>query len=99
MLEEINIGNIHSLEANLNENNRFSEFEVKFVEVSVYTMQDTSEERLKTEESAKPQPSATIGRDASADPVVLNPSIDIPKYDGTEDPRPWIESLEEIGFL
>ncbi|UYV71534.1 K02A2.6-like, partial [Cordylochernes scorpioides] len=62
-------------------------------------MQDTSEERLKTEESAKPQPSATIGRDASADPVVLNPNIDIPKYDGTEDPRPWIESLEEIGFL
>ncbi|UYV68065.1 hypothetical protein LAZ67_5002947, partial [Cordylochernes scorpioides] len=42
---------------------------------------------------------ATIGRDASSDPVVLNPNIDIPKYDGTEDPRPWIESLEEIGFL
>ncbi|UYV77663.1 hypothetical protein LAZ67_15001846 [Cordylochernes scorpioides] len=42
---------------------------------------------------------ATIGRDARADPVVLNPNIDIPKYDGTEDPRPWIESLEEIGFL
>ncbi|UYV61731.1 hypothetical protein LAZ67_1006186 [Cordylochernes scorpioides] len=62
-------------------------------------MQDTSEERLKTEESAKLQPSATIGRDASADPVVLNPNIDIPKYDGTVDPRPWIESLEEIGFL
>ncbi|UYV83562.1 hypothetical protein LAZ67_23001462 [Cordylochernes scorpioides] len=60
---------------------------------SVVMMQDTSEERLKTEESAKPQPSATIGRDASADPVVLNPKIDIPKYDGTEDPRPWIESL------
>ncbi|UYV78997.1 hypothetical protein LAZ67_17000580, partial [Cordylochernes scorpioides] len=37
--------------------------------------------------------------DASSDPVVLNPNIDIPKYDGTEDPRPWIESLEEIGFL
>ncbi|UYV75458.1 hypothetical protein LAZ67_13000337 [Cordylochernes scorpioides] len=31
--------------------------------------------------------------------IVLNPNIDIPKYDGTEDPRPWIESLEEIGFL
>ncbi|UYV62978.1 hypothetical protein LAZ67_2002715 [Cordylochernes scorpioides] len=58
-----------------------------------------SEERIKTEGSAKPQPGATIGRDASADPVVLNPNIDIPKYDGTEDPRPWIESLEEIGFL
>ncbi|UYV82210.1 hypothetical protein LAZ67_21001340 [Cordylochernes scorpioides] len=24
---------------------------------------------------------------------------EIPKYDGTEDPRQWIESLEEIGFL
>ncbi|UYV69685.1 hypothetical protein LAZ67_7000220 [Cordylochernes scorpioides] len=34
-----------------------------------------------------------------SDPVVLNPNIDLPKYDGTEDPRPWIESLEEIGFL
>ncbi|UYV70284.1 hypothetical protein LAZ67_7002373 [Cordylochernes scorpioides] len=44
-------------------------------------------------------PVLKIGRDASADPVVLNPNIDIPKYDGTEDPRPWIESLEEIGFL
>ncbi|UYV65435.1 K02A2.6-like [Cordylochernes scorpioides] len=69
------------------------------VETRSGKMQDTSEERLKTEESAKPQPSATIGRDASADPVGLNPNIDIPKYDGTEDPRPWIESLEEIGFL
>ncbi|UYV74022.1 hypothetical protein LAZ67_11001862 [Cordylochernes scorpioides] len=69
------------------------------VETRSGKMQDTSEERLKTEESAKPQPSATIGRDASADPVVLNPNIDIPKYDGTEDPRPWIESHEEIGFL
>ncbi|UYV77349.1 hypothetical protein LAZ67_15000598, partial [Cordylochernes scorpioides] len=69
------------------------------VETRSGKMQDTSEERLKTEESAKPQPRATIGRDASADPVVLNPNIDIPKYDGTEYPRPWIESLEEIGFL
>ncbi|UYV66392.1 hypothetical protein LAZ67_4001526 [Cordylochernes scorpioides] len=69
------------------------------VETRSGKMQDTSEERLKTEESAKPQPSATIGRDASADPVVLNPNIDIPKYDGTEDPRPWIEFFEEIGFL
>ncbi|UYV64718.1 hypothetical protein LAZ67_3001747 [Cordylochernes scorpioides] len=69
------------------------------VETRSGKMQDTSEERLKTEESAKPQPSATIGRDTNADPVVLNPNIDIPKYDGTEDPRPWIESLEEIGFL
>ncbi|UYV67081.1 hypothetical protein LAZ67_4003837 [Cordylochernes scorpioides] len=56
-------------------------------------------ERIKAEESAKPQTGATIGGDASSDPVVLNPNIDIPKYDGTEDPRPWIESLEEIGFL
>ncbi|UYV63635.1 hypothetical protein LAZ67_2005108 [Cordylochernes scorpioides] len=55
------------------------------------------ESRLKS--LPKPQPGATIGRDASSDPVVLNPNIDIPKYDGTEDPRPWIESLEEIGFL
>ncbi|UYV74939.1 hypothetical protein LAZ67_12001857 [Cordylochernes scorpioides] len=62
-------------------------------------MQDPAQESIKAEESAKPQPGATIGRDASSDPVVLNPNIDIPKYDGTEDPRPWIESLEEIGFL
>ncbi|UYV70289.1 hypothetical protein LAZ67_7002410 [Cordylochernes scorpioides] len=62
-------------------------------------MQDPAQERIKAEESAKPQPGATIGRDASSDPVVLNPNIDIPKYDGIEDPRPWIESLEEIGFL
>ncbi|UYV73410.1 hypothetical protein LAZ67_10003088 [Cordylochernes scorpioides] len=60
---------------------------------------DPAQERIQAEESAKPQPGATIGRDASSDPVVLNPNIDIPKYDGTEDPRPWIESLEEIGFL
>ncbi|UYV65315.1 hypothetical protein LAZ67_3003928, partial [Cordylochernes scorpioides] len=71
----------------------------KMVETRSGKMQDTSEERIKAEESAKPQPGATIGRDASSDPVVLNPNIDIPKYDGTEDPRPWIESLEEIGFL
>ncbi|UYV85048.1 K02A2.6-like [Cordylochernes scorpioides] len=63
------------------------------------TIRDTSEERIQTEESFKLQLGATIGRDASVDPVVLNPNIDIPKYDGTEDPRPWIESLEEIGFL
>ncbi|UYV76233.1 hypothetical protein LAZ67_13003122 [Cordylochernes scorpioides] len=69
------------------------------VETRSGKMQDTSEERIKAEESAKPQPGATIGRDAGSDPVVLNPNIDIPKYDGTEDPRPWIESLEEIGFL
>ncbi|UYV66261.1 hypothetical protein LAZ67_4001049 [Cordylochernes scorpioides] len=62
-------------------------------------MQDPAQERIQAEESAKPQPGVTIGRDASSDPVVLNPNIDIPKYDGTEDPRPWIESLEEIGFL
>ncbi|UYV65989.1 hypothetical protein LAZ67_3006074 [Cordylochernes scorpioides] len=62
-------------------------------------LKDPAQERIQAEESAKPQPGATIGRDASSDPVVLNPNIDIPKYDGTEDPRPWIESLEEIGFL
>ncbi|UYV62591.1 hypothetical protein LAZ67_2001247 [Cordylochernes scorpioides] len=69
------------------------------VETRSGKMQDPAQERIKAEESAKPQPSATIGRDASSDPVVLNPNIDIPKYDGTEDPRPWIESLEEIDFL
>ncbi|UYV73812.1 K02A2.6-like, partial [Cordylochernes scorpioides] len=69
------------------------------VETRSGKMQDPAQERIQAEESAKPQPGATIGRDASSDPVVLNPDIDIPKYDGTEDPRPWIESLEEIGFL
>ncbi|UYV78277.1 hypothetical protein LAZ67_16000751, partial [Cordylochernes scorpioides] len=69
------------------------------VETRSGKMQDPAQERIKAEESAKPQPGATIGRDASSDPVVLNPNIDIPKFDGTEDPRPWIESLEEIGFL
>ncbi|UYV65007.1 hypothetical protein LAZ67_3002795 [Cordylochernes scorpioides] len=69
------------------------------VETRSGKMQDPAQERIKAEEFAKPQPGATIGRDASSDPVVLNPNIDIPKYDGTEDPRPWIESLEEIGFL
>ncbi|UYV67071.1 hypothetical protein LAZ67_4003814, partial [Cordylochernes scorpioides] len=71
----------------------------RMVETRSGKMQDPSQERIQAEESAKPQPGATIGRDASSDPVVLNPNIDIPKYDGTEDPRPWIESLEEIGFL
>ncbi|UYV74185.1 hypothetical protein LAZ67_11002341, partial [Cordylochernes scorpioides] len=69
------------------------------VETRSGKMQDPAQERIQAEESAKPQPGATIGRDASSYPVVLNPNIDIPKYDGTEDPRPWIESLEEIGFL
>ncbi|UYV75794.1 hypothetical protein LAZ67_13001373, partial [Cordylochernes scorpioides] len=69
------------------------------VETRSGKMQDPAQERIKAEESAKPQLGATIGGDASSDPVVLNPNIDIPKYDGTEDPRPWIESLEEIGFL
>ncbi|UYV83011.1 K02A2.6-like, partial [Cordylochernes scorpioides] len=71
----------------------------RMVETRSGKMQDPAQERIKAEESAKPQPGATIGGDASSDPVVLNPNIDIPKYDGTEDPRPWIESLEEIGFL
>ncbi|UYV71797.1 hypothetical protein LAZ67_9000440 [Cordylochernes scorpioides] len=69
------------------------------VETRSGKMQDASEERIKSEESAKQQLGATIDRDASADPVVLNLNIDIPKYDGTEDPRPWIESIQEIGFL
>ncbi|UYV60444.1 hypothetical protein LAZ67_1001171, partial [Cordylochernes scorpioides] len=71
----------------------------RMVETRSGKMQDPAQERIKAEESAKPQLGATIGGDASSDPVVLNPNIDIPKYDGTEDPRPWIESLEEIGFL
>ncbi|UYV63270.1 K02A2.6-like, partial [Cordylochernes scorpioides] len=71
----------------------------QMVETRSGKMQDPAQERIQAEESAKPQPGVTIGRDASSDPVVLNPNIDIPKYDGTEDPRPWIESLEEIGFL
>ncbi|UYV80104.1 hypothetical protein LAZ67_18001713 [Cordylochernes scorpioides] len=71
----------------------------RMVETRSGKMQDPAQERIQAEESAKPQPGVTIGRDASSDPVVLNPNIDIPKYDGTEDPRPWIESLEEIGFL
>ncbi|UYV83328.1 hypothetical protein LAZ67_23000576, partial [Cordylochernes scorpioides] len=73
--------------------------ELPMVETRSGKMQDPAQERIQAEESAKPQLGATIGRDASSDPVVLNPNIDIPKYDGTEDPRPWIESLEEIGFL
>ncbi|UYV79928.1 hypothetical protein LAZ67_18001114 [Cordylochernes scorpioides] len=77
---------------------RWSKF-AQMVETRSGKMQDPAQERIKAEESAKPQPGATIGRDASSDPVVLNPNIDIPKYDGTEDPCPWIESLEEIGFL
>ncbi|UYV62022.1 hypothetical protein LAZ67_1007522 [Cordylochernes scorpioides] len=73
--------------------------DMKMVKKRSGKIQDASEERIKTEESAEPQPGANIGRDASADQVVLNPNIDFPKYDGTKDPRPWIESLEEIGFL
>ncbi|UYV67896.1 hypothetical protein LAZ67_5002443 [Cordylochernes scorpioides] len=71
----------------------------RMVETRSGKMQDPAQEKIMAEESAKSQPGATIGRDASSDPVVLNPNIDIPKYDGTEDPRPWIESLEEIGPL
>ncbi|UYV71437.1 hypothetical protein LAZ67_8003186, partial [Cordylochernes scorpioides] len=74
-------------------------YPIWMVETRSGKMQDPAQERIQAEESARPQPGATIGRDASSDPVVLNPNIDIPKYDGTEDPRPWIESLEEIGFL
>ncbi|UYV61934.1 hypothetical protein LAZ67_1007101 [Cordylochernes scorpioides] len=71
----------------------------RMIETRSGKMQDPAQERIKVEEFSKPQPGATIGRYASADPVVLNPNIDITKYDGTEDLRPWIESLEEIGFL
>ncbi|UYV66572.1 hypothetical protein LAZ67_4002144 [Cordylochernes scorpioides] len=74
-------------------------FHLLMVETRSGKIQDPAQERIMPEESAKPQPGATIGGDASSDPVVLNPNINIPKYDGTEDPRPWIESLEEIGFL
>ncbi|UYV70374.1 hypothetical protein LAZ67_7002762 [Cordylochernes scorpioides] len=77
----------------------WKKMKVLMVETRSGKMQDPAQERIMPEESAKPQPGATIGRDASSDPVVLNPNIDIPKFDGTEDPRPWIESLEEIGFL
>ncbi|UYV79190.1 hypothetical protein LAZ67_17001440 [Cordylochernes scorpioides] len=63
-------------------------FSLWMVETRSGKMQDPVQERIMAEESAKPQPGATIGRDASSDPVVLNPNIDIPKYDGTEDPRP-----------
>ncbi|UYV67460.1 hypothetical protein LAZ67_5000695 [Cordylochernes scorpioides] len=48
------------------------------VETRSGKMQDPAQERIQAEESAKPQPGATIGRDASSDPVVLNPNIDIP---------------------
>ncbi|UYV75865.1 hypothetical protein LAZ67_13001600 [Cordylochernes scorpioides] len=60
---------------------------------------NTKKEETKVDDPAKLQLGATIGRDAGFEPVALNPNIEIPKYDGTDDPRPWIESLEEIGFL
>ncbi|UYV63687.1 hypothetical protein LAZ67_2005306 [Cordylochernes scorpioides] len=55
--------------------------------------------RQKVDDPAKLQLGVTIARDADSEPVALNHNEEIPKYDGTEDPRPWIESLEEIGFL
>ncbi|UYV71114.1 hypothetical protein LAZ67_8001791, partial [Cordylochernes scorpioides] len=60
---------------------------------------NTKKDETKVDDPAKLQLGATIGRDAGFEPVALNPNIEIPKYGGTEDPRPWIESLEEIGFL
>ncbi|UYV71414.1 unc-104 [Cordylochernes scorpioides] len=51
----------------------------RMVETRSGKMQDPAQERIMPEESAKPQPGVTIGRDASSDPVVLNPNIDIPK--------------------
>ncbi|UYV75753.1 hypothetical protein LAZ67_13001224 [Cordylochernes scorpioides] len=50
----------------------------RMVETRSGKMQDPAQERIKAEESAKPQPGATIGRDASSDPVVLNPTSTSP---------------------
>ncbi|UYV85017.1 hypothetical protein LAZ67_X004272 [Cordylochernes scorpioides] len=55
------------------------------VEIRSGNMQEMSEERIKAEEPAKPQTGAKIGRDASADPVVLNPNIYLPRNNGTKD--------------
>ncbi|UYV70775.1 K02A2.6-like, partial [Cordylochernes scorpioides] len=41
----------------------------------------------------------TTGGDAGFDPIPFNPSLNIRKYAGDEDPRQWIISLEEVGFL
>ncbi|UYV70128.1 K02A2.6-like, partial [Cordylochernes scorpioides] len=41
----------------------------------------------------------TTGGDAGFDPIPFNPSLNIRKYAGDEDPRQWITSLEEVGFL
>ncbi|UYV67836.1 hypothetical protein LAZ67_5002189 [Cordylochernes scorpioides] len=43
--------------------------------------------------------SVTTGGDAGFDPIPFNPSLNIRKYAGDEDPRQWITSLEEVGFL
>ncbi|UYV84176.1 K02A2.6-like [Cordylochernes scorpioides] len=99
LVKSVGIGSA-SINTIINDNLKYRKHLVDgMVETRSGKMQDPEQERIKVEESAKPQPGATIGGDASSDPVVLNPNIDIPKYDGTEDPRPWIESLEEIGFL
>ncbi|UYV80142.1 K02A2.6-like, partial [Cordylochernes scorpioides] len=41
----------------------------------------------------------TTGGDAGFDPIPFNPSLNNRKYAGDEDPRQWITSLEEVGFL
>ncbi|UYV66609.1 K02A2.6-like [Cordylochernes scorpioides] len=41
----------------------------------------------------------TTSGDAGFDPIPFNPSLNIRKYAGDEDPRQWITSLEEVGFL
>ncbi|UYV79524.1 CACTIN [Cordylochernes scorpioides] len=41
----------------------------------------------------------TTGGDAGFDPIPFNPSLNIRKYAGDEDPRQWITYLEEFGFL
>ncbi|UYV63012.1 hypothetical protein LAZ67_2002847 [Cordylochernes scorpioides] len=41
----------------------------------------------------------TTGGNAGFDPIPFNPSLNIRKYAGDEDPRQWITSLEEVGFL
>ncbi|UYV77773.1 hypothetical protein LAZ67_15002226 [Cordylochernes scorpioides] len=73
------------LRLHLENDQAFTEDDVQ-EEVSnfMFAMQDPAQERIMAEESAKPQPGVTIGRDASSDPVVLNPNIDIPNFTSWE---------------
>ncbi|UYV60625.1 hypothetical protein LAZ67_1001700, partial [Cordylochernes scorpioides] len=50
-------------------------------------------------EAPKVEAGVTTGGDAGFDPIPFNPSLNIRKYAGDEDPRQWITSLEEVGFL